>query len=365
MTRPLLPMAALVALGGASTLLLACEDETILPDLPDWSDGYESDCCPGGDGGTDTGTEPPIDLVDFALVAPDDLAYDVRIHQTGADGNACALTPGATVDEYVHMDCTLEVAELNLFGEGLIFDLTVPEGACDHVVWMHYMYEAWEVGQGATVVSQTIDADGNIVSETNSIGGTPYCEYDYSYYDSEAPNCCLGAYVIETTDLSTGETTQTGGGDWGGKAADCYAGAAFEDPEAALTADGWPTAKIVNTHLSEYYKRFEFDLLGDQYSTNVNYANYYDAADHDGTMPAGYTGDYAVETYNFVCYDTAEETLARIDLVVREWNEESQYESSGDPDTEGTESTTGLPLNDRQDWADATPGSSTWVQGAQ
>ncbi|MCK6503521.1 hypothetical protein L6R53_09005 [Myxococcota bacterium] len=358
MNRPLLAL-----LCGLPTVL-ACEDETVLPDLPDWSDGYESDCCPG-EQGTDTGTEPPIDLVDFALVAPDDLDYDVRIHQTGATGNACALTPGATVDEYVQMDCTLEVAELNLFGEGLIFDLTVPEGSCEHVVWMHYMYEAWEVGTGPDVVAITVDEDGEIVSETNAYGGEPYCDYNYSYWDVDAPNCCLGSYIVEVTDLATGQTEVDGGGDWGGEASDCYAGAAFEDPEVVLTADGWPTARIENLHGVEFYKRFDFDLLGDQYATNVNYANYYDPADHDGSVPAGYTGEWAVPTYRFVCYDTAEEPLARIDLVVREWNEESEYEAGGDPDTEGTESTTGLPLNDRQDWADATPGDSTWIQAAQ
>lgn len=350
-------------------LLVSCVTETERPELSDWSDGYESDCCPlveTDDGGTDGGTTVIPFGDTFGLFHVEDIGYSSRLYRSGATGTVCEVTPGLETTGYVDMDCTLDVPELDLFGAGLIFDLTVPEGACDHLVYMHYMYEAWEVGTGPARVDITVDEDGEIVEETNAIGGAPYCEYDYSFYGGEfSPNCCLGSYDIYTYDLSTGETKLTGGGDWGGQPSSCYAGAAFEDPEVVLTADGWPTAKIINLWGSPFSKRFNFDLLGDQYGTNVNYANFYDRADHDGSVPAGFTGDWAVETYEFLCYDEAEELLARLDLTVREWNEGVEWENDGDPDTEGTEPITGLPLNDRQDWADATPGSTTWIQGAQ
>lgn len=350
-------------------LLFSCTTEADRPELEDWSDGYESDCCPqveGDGGGTgDGGTVIPFGDT-FGLFALEDFGYNSRLSRTGATGTECEITPGESPSGYVQMDCTMDVPELDLFGAGLYFDFTVPAGACDHLVYMHYMYEAWEVGYGPSTVTLTVDEDGEIVSEENAIGGSPYCEYDYSFYGGEfAPNCCLGSYDIYTNDLASGETSLTGGGYWGGNAPDCYAGAAFEDPEAAFTADGWPTAKIINLWGDAYSKRFAFDLLGDSYTTNVNYANYFDRADHDGSVPVGFTGDRAVETYEFLCYDVAEELLGRLDMTVREWNEEVEWENDGDPDTEGTEPVSGLPLNDRQDWQNATPDATTWIQNAQ
>lgn len=345
-------------------LILACQDDGVRPELPDWSDGYESDCCPGGDDATTDG--PTIPYGDtFGLFAAEWGGYRSRVHRTGATNVACEVEPGADPSGYQQMDCTLDVPELDLYGAGLYFDFTVPEGACDHLVYMHYMYEAWEVGVGPTEVVLVKDADGNILSEVNAVGGNPYCAYNYSFYDSDAPNCCLGSYIVYAEDAETGARSIDSSGNWDGNPADCYAGAAYEDPEAVFTADGWPTQRIVNLWGAPFSKRFQFDLLGDLHATNVNYANYFDRADHDGSVPAGFTGDWVEATYRFACYDAAEELLARLDLVVREWNEVDEWEADGDPDSDGTEPTTGLPLNDRRDWADATPGSTTWIQNAQ
>lgn len=371
MTRALSTQASILGLGGAAILCAACQgqDQTALPALPDWSDGYESDCCPGDlNSGTGTGTgtgTTPIPTTEFGLFAPQDVGYLTRVHQTGTTDTPCTTTPGESTADYVALDCTLETNELDLYASGLAYDLTVPEGGCDYIMWSHYQYEAWEVGDGPSTVSITIDADGTIVSETNAIGGMPYCEFDYSYWDNSAPNCCLGSFTIETTDQSTGSTSTTGGGDWGGTASQCYAGAAYIDPDLVVDDNGWPMGTYIFLNRASYYKRFSWGGLSTSFSTNVNLANYFDPADHDGTEPAGYTGDYAAPTYMIGCYDNAEELLARIDLTVREWNEEAQFDADGDPNTTGTEPVTGLPLNDRQDWADATPGSTTWIHDAQ
>ncbi len=54
------------------------------------------------------------------------------------------------------------------------------------------------------------------------------------------------------------------------------------------------------------------------------------------------------------CLDHAEEELARIDFVVREWNTEDEFAlaETGDPDEEGDEPKSDSPLNDRLDWSD-------------
>ena len=56
--------------------------------------------------------------------------------------------------------------------------------------------------------------------------------------------------------------------------------------------------------------------------------------------------------------------LGHIRLTVREWNEQSEFEQRGDPDTVGTEPSGG-PIEDFADWAVATPGASTYIQDGQ
>jgi len=346
-------------LGLGALALGACTADGGHPALPDWSEGYESSS-------GDTGTVPPT-ATQFALLGPTDTNYSSYLHKTGDWSADCAITPGETPASYQHINCMMDMDELDMFLQGLAFDFTVPADTCDYAVWHHYQYEAWEVGDGPDVVRITTDATGNIVSEENAIDGQPYCPYDYTQPGTNNPNCCLGSYVVETTD-HTGAVTTSATQGWGGRAADCYAGAAYDDPEAVFNGMGWPVSLYVPlTGQGDFVKRFQFDGLSTKYQGNVNLASYYDPADHDGTMPAGFTGDYVYPTYVFDCYDHAEELLGEIELTVREWNEQAQLsaDGTGDPDTVGTEPITGLPLDDRTDWAVATPGSTTWVQDMQ
>jgi len=300
----------------------------------------------------------------MALYAVTGTGIPSRIWQTGTT-DPCELNIDGTVEGYQTMDCTLDIPELDLFGYGLDFDFTVPFGACDFVTYHHYMYEAWEVGTGPTDVSYDVDAVGNITNEVNSVNGVPACQYDYSRLNTDAPNCCVGNYTLSVTNTDSGVTRVVGPISWGGKPSTCYGGAAYIDPEATFTADGWPTGKIVFTNQTKYDKRFHWDELSTRFISNVPLANHYDPADHDGTMPAGLAGEAASPYYVFRCYDHAEELLGQIRLEVREWNEESEYYANGDPDTTGTEPVSGEPIDDRNDWATATPGSTDFIQDAQ
>ncbi|RME22951.1 MAG: hypothetical protein D6798_14555 [Deltaproteobacteria bacterium] len=338
--------------------------------LPDWSAGYAGT---NPDDQADTGGIPDdIDpITGFAIRIPNDLPYETRVHEAGDSAAPCEIQLADDYTGFQGIDCIYETPELDLYGNGLEYELTVPEGACDYVVYQHFMYEAWEVGIGPANVSYTETADGNIVDEVNVNGdGTPMCDYDYSATDRSAPNCCLGSYTLTITHESgevgvPDEVDVIEGNDWGGDASDCYSGAAFLDPELILSDDGWPMAHIVFTDQAAYYQRFEFAALSSRFYTNVNLANYWDPADHAGSMPAGHQGDWAQPYYLIQCYDNAEELIGQIRMQVREWNLMSEFLADGDPDATGADEPSGSPLNDRQDWADATPGDTTWIRFAQ
>ena len=73
---------------------------------------------------------------------------------------------------------------------------------------------------------------------------------------------------------------------------------------------------------------------------------------------------YSQPTYVQQCLDHAEEELARIDFIVREWNTEDEFDlaETGNPDQEGAEPESNSPLNDLQDWSDV---GDTFVRFSQ
>jgi len=324
------------------------------PALSDWQDGYEA-----GDSGFIADTSAARE---FGVITPLDLGYDVRL-QTSNTTEDCILSVPDDFTSYTGIECTYDIPELDLYGSGLTFELFVPPDSCEYLIYQFYMYEAWESGYGPTDVSYTIDKDGNIIDGENSFDGEAVCEYNYLAQNPTHPNCCQGTYTETVTDLSGDEKVVTvRDRSWGGLLSDCYDGAAFADPNFIEGPDGFPMATIVPLYGAGYTQRFEWGSVADRYSTNVVLANHYDPADHDGTMPAGLTGEFAQPYYTFRCYDSGEELLAKIDMVVREWNEATEFDSDGDPETSGVEVVSGTPIDDRDDWATATPGSDTYIR---
>jgi len=338
-----------------SVVLLGC------PADPEDSDTGDSDDTDTGD--TDTAdTAVPIEPIGLYPVF--DLGYDIRLTQTGTT-EPCEIDIDGTIAGYQGIDCQLEVNELDLYGNGLDFGIVIPFGACDYLVYHHYQYEAFEVGAGPTTAEYQVDSTGNIIDVENTVNGRPFCEYDYSFANDIAPNCCTGSYTLSIENVELGQTNTIGPIEWGGNPADCYDGAAYWDPEALFSDEGWPLGKIVFLDQDRYEKRFHWDMLAINYFSNVPLANYYVPADHGGTMPAGLAGDYAHPYYTFQCYDHAEELLGQIRLTVREWNEQAEFYALGDPETEGTEPVSLTPIDDRMDWATATPGNASWIGFAQ
>ncbi|MFT4975977.1 MAG: hypothetical protein ACI8S6_001872 [Myxococcota bacterium] len=331
---------------------LAGCDDAVLPDLTDWQAGYESD--------TDTGFVDTTQDVGFGLIVPFDIGYDVRLQQTSIAEDCIVDVPG-TFANYTAIDCTYDISELDLYGSGLTFEVFVPPNTCDYLIYDFYMYEAWETGLGSTDVSYTINTDGEIVDPVNYVDGTPYCPYDYSRIGSNFPNCCEGAYTLTINDEIAGvKTSETKS--WAGRLSECYDGAAFAYPGYAEGPGGFPLATLVPLYGDSYSERFEWGAISDRYATNLALANYYDESDHDGGPPAGLRKTRAQPYYSFRCYDSGEELLSKVELVVREWNEESEFLLDGDPNTTGVEVVSGEPIDDRADWATATPGSDTYIE---
>ena len=79
--------------------------------------------------------------------------------------------------------------------------------------------------------------------------------------------------------------------------------------------------------------------------------------------PVQVTGEMAVPMYWFECLDDASELIARIELFVREWNEEAEFDIDGDPNTTGWETEwEDEPIDDVGDWATVTPDDVSYPQ---
>lgn len=353
------PMRALtfgLLLGSLST---GCpEPEGTQPNLPTWN--------PTDDTATDPTGNPQV-LGDFRIALPIDLNYPARMYKAGTVDEPCSIKPDGTMEGFVELDCVIDVPELDLYALGISWDWFVPAGACEFAIWRHAMYETWEWGVGENNVLVEI-VDGNIVNEINAINGIPYCQYDYS---PVGPNCCTGPYTY--TQIIDG-VTQVSYQYWGGTGnlGACHGGAAYHDDEAIFGPGGFPLDQYYYMQRAAWSKQFTFEGLNETYFTNVPLANYFDPADHGGSEPAGFqrqrSGVYDLNGlgfsqpyYDFECHDNAEELLALIRLRIREFNTEPEYDDNGDPDVQGVEPVTGLPLDDIADWAEATPGDDTYL----
>lgn len=350
-------------------LLSACSSEADREALPDWSEGYE-EIIPYS--GADGGVEPPEDFPEdsFGIGISADITYPIRIHQLNTPNQACSVKQGSPEAE---ITCVIEMDELDLYALGLKYDIVAPEGMCDFVFYSSYMFENFEIGEGPTEVSWTVDENGQITDEVNSFEGVPRCQYDYSWQyppSAEAPNCCIGTYTRKVKHVKPGkgdnaepeEKITESEGIWYGNPAECYHGAAYIDKDVVFSANGWPMMKFIYIDREAMVKTIEYHGLSAHFWSNVPLANFYDPADHENDMPVAFKGIDSRPFYDFQCLDDAEEIIAHIQLVVREWNEEAEFDANGDPDSEGIEPGWETPLNDIADWADLTPGNTEYPE---
>jgi hypothetical protein len=369
--------------GVASALLSACGEESRKP-LPDWSDGYETGgpmAAPGAggsdggaiteDGGTVDPNVPPSGT--FAIRMASAVRWPLKIRDRDALEDdrivPCYVEPGPRETElefaeHKKVRCIIESDELDLHQLGLQYDVIVPEGMCDFLLRVPYIYENFEIGVGPTEVSYTLEEDGSFSDEMNSIDGKPYCVYDYGIFGGDLPNCCYGTYTKTVTSAKTGKVSMSPGTWGGGKLGECYYGGGYLDAEATLDTEGFPVAQTIYVGREALVQHEVFEGPEGKYISNIALANYYDSKDHGGRAPAAIRADFARPNYEYYCLDDAEENIAYIEIVVREWNEEVEFDADGDPDTTGIEPDWELPrtddINDWTDWKDVDSDGDTF-----
>jgi hypothetical protein len=347
----------------------ACSSEADREPLPDWREGYE-EIIPYS--GADGGVEPPEGFPEdsFGIAISEDITYPIRIRQLNTRNQACSVKQGSPEAE---ITCVIEMDELDLYALGLKYDIVAPKGMCDFIFYSSYMFENFEIGEGPKNVSWTVDENGQITDEVNSVDGAPRCAFDYSWQYSSAaaaPNCCIGSYNRKVNHIIPAkeeggepeekitESTEM----WNGNPAECYHGAAYIDKDVIFGADGWPMMKFIYIDRKALVKKVEYHGLSAHFWSNVPLASFYDPVDHENDMPVAFKGIDSRPFYNFECLDDAEEIIARIRLIVREWNEEAEFDADGDPDSEGIEPGWETLLNDITDWADLTPGNTEYPE---
>lgn len=287
---------------------------------------------------------------------------DHYIHKAGDFTADCSVASDETSYANQDITCIVEIEELSGAATGLKLVVNAPPTMCKYVVHYPYFYFGLDHGVGPTAVVANFDSSGafsatgvGTVPVASSItgpgvfssSGTPICNYDYS--NNTGPNCCYGDYTLRTI-TPTSDTTVSAS--WGGKAGNCAAGAGLK-----LTSQD----KVNNMPFSQYYysgsgfnKEFSIEArtIIDS-NSSLYYANYYSGADPAAFKMADPTfrgNPY----YTWYCYDDAQDTVARIRVQIREWNEVAEFEleASGNPDTTGFEPNWGADVNDYDDWLD-------------
>jgi hypothetical protein len=210
-------------------------------------------------------------------------------------------------------------------------------------------------------VHYRVDENGIFLSDVEgSLNGRPFCEFDHTKLEPgnpEAPNCCFGSYntLVTVVDAGGGETDQalTGPTEWGAKkVGECYAGAAYTSNITQIDElSGLPLRTIVG--LDEEVDN-EFGVVFEP--------------------PIGHAGVFSRPDYVIECLDEAQEVSARFRITVREWDEVSEFEADGNPDT-GRKSSAGAspplesngsgsPINDHFDWSDFVLEGNDFVHSA-
>lgn len=299
---------------------------------------------------------------------------------TGNFTTKCKVAAGASAADRDIL-CIAEIEELDLYFSEMVMQYHVPANMCSYVSFLPYSFYAFEPGTGPTTTSSQVLADGTKIDVTNSLDGEPYCaDYDHEKNGNGGKNCCVGDYTRTITtyaaDGSVSNSVSTG--TWEGNPADCLSGPGASAAWAYKSGEGYPLSSIDFVEGTGVNKSFAVNAAlnsaynGTVVTSNVWAANFYNPADHTGWaggVPGGYdirrpagvlrpqtllSGYLPSDSYVTTCYNRAEEVLARIRFMIRDWDENNIVEgNSPDSVPGGTDPDfPDQPLNDRFDWQD-------------
>ncbi len=356
---------------------LGCEQDPVEP--PPWA---PTD--PNEPGTVDTGPEPA--LGGQVALSPI-LAFDGRFGLAEDINEPCVID---TTEGFVEQRCRLEANELDLFFHGWGYNALVDAGTCTYLGVRNYVYMAWEIGNGPTEVSYTIDSDSGLclpgVNETAALDCVPTCAFDYSQQNNLFPNCCYGEFNLTVNYTDGTPAATTGPYYWGGgPIGECFGGAAFASNVTALDANGFPFRLIfdIDEGANTATEVLFFGPIEEPFASNVTVANYVNPNDptplaFSTAYQSPLTGRvYSPNPFYIVdCLDDAEEVLGRITVEVEEWDTVAEFvqgegsnpdigQRPGIGEPQPLEENGLSPINDFYDWRDFNIDQIDWVRFRQ
>ncbi len=329
-------------------------------------------------GDEDTGEVENIpDTDDFQVMVNTNNNYQVVISEGGDGSTPCIAEEGEDIL------CVVDMFELDMYMRGFTLNDAFPADMCAYRGFHPYYYMIAPMGDAPTHVFYETDADDNITTPTAGLdepydgvntlagllggesddiyyrfGSTWYshnqlfgrkaadaesirCPWDYSKISDDYPNCCYSAskYSLLTVN-SDGEEDETVGNDWGGSRGSCLEGPGMDWADQVFDRSGMPTYRVTNVD-SEDGINGTFPVpapvtksltLG---RAQVYAASYYDPANHGGDVPAMtriprvvWSGSGVIDNsahIQYDCLDEAFETVARIRVSGREWNDYDDF----------------------------------------
>lgn len=308
--------------------------------------------------------------------------YDITFPVTdlATELNTECKVPLGTTGAAADITCIMEIEELDLFFHDLDIQIHVPSSMCSYVRERPYWFYAYEVGRGPSTASHEVLAGGTIVDVNNTLDGEPVCP-NFDYTKIGGPNCCFGDFIHTVTTHNSDGTFSVSSSEksWDGDFGSCLAGPAIKTQ--TLDGNGLPLATITYVEGTGINKTYTIPAAINQavgeLKVRNNYwaANFYNPSDYGALAsppaffekplamqnPALFSSpptesvyrQSAMDNYEILCLDRADDFIARIRMLIREWNSEADFASpAGDPDQTGFDAVTGDEINDRDDWLD-------------
>jgi hypothetical protein len=292
-------------------------------------------------------------------------------HEAGDKNSPCKLDSSVPVG--TNLQCVADVEELDFHFNGGYLAFNVPPSMCEYFLMQPYYFWNFEPGVGAATIALDKDKFGRYGIDANDDGtidpvgfpgveayaedlaafrtasglgaeyggidnGTPLCTYNWADTVEGAPQCCSGSYQLfkrawDTTLLAY-KSDPVDLIKWGGKLGNCIDGPG-EDQErdAAENMPKYTITPVTGVGANDVYPIKSPMSAHGGALLNHYAANYFDVAQHGGSMPqavnhvpAG-TSANANPYYLFECLNRAHEVRASIWLSIREWDAVADFNS--------------------------------------